>query len=207
MRARSKRAPLPLNMEKRAPVSLAARSKSKMSRSTPISQWALGSKSNLRGSPQRRTSLFSLSSLPTTMLSLGILGSTIKVCFSSSSTAESASSSALISFDTAFISANTGARSSPAIFFWGILLETAFFLALRASTRPKISRRFSSRERAFSISAVKSPPRLFSAAMTSSLFSLMRLISSIAVCSPCQIINHYRLFYHKSKIINNEITQ
>ena len=64
MRARSSRAPAPVRTANRAPAIFAARSKSRMPRASPISQWLLaGVRQCGRGSPPR-VSLLSLASFP-----------------------------------------------------------------------------------------------------------------------------------------------
>ena len=74
MRARSRSAPAPFRRAKRAPVILAARSKSRMPRFSPMSQWALGAKSNCGASPQVRTTGLSSAEAPRGTVSWGILG-------------------------------------------------------------------------------------------------------------------------------------
>ena len=77
--ARSSFAPMSQYTAKRAPVSLAARSRSSTPSSSPSSQCGLGVKSNCGGAPQRRTSTLSASLLPTGTLSSGRLGIPVRM--------------------------------------------------------------------------------------------------------------------------------
>ena len=75
--ARSSRAPAPMYTANRAPLSLAARSRSRMPSASPISQCGFGSKSNVRFSPHVFTVTLSASEVPagtSSRVRLGILG-------------------------------------------------------------------------------------------------------------------------------------
>src|SRR6267378_564322 len=72
--ARCRRATCPFITTKRDPASFAAVSKSRPPSPAPTSTWSLGSKSNVRGSPQRRSSTLSSGRLPSGTLSCGTLG-------------------------------------------------------------------------------------------------------------------------------------
>ena len=73
-RARSRRAPEPSWRTKRAPEILAARSKSRMPRASPISQWGLAGKSKVGMVPQVFWTTLSCSEVPAGTESLGRLG-------------------------------------------------------------------------------------------------------------------------------------
>ena len=127
-------APSPLYTVNLAPDNLAALSKSRMFRSVPISQWALCSKSKVRGSPHFLISTLSESSLPTGDSGFGVLGIPRSSSLNSVCTAFTCSSRAEILSESFFISAISSVVSSPAFFIFGICLESLFCFALRAST-------------------------------------------------------------------------
>ena len=72
--ARCSRASEPFIRVKRAPLIFTAASKSSRPRAAPMSTWSFAAKSNLRGSPTRRTSTFSSADLPTGTLACGRFG-------------------------------------------------------------------------------------------------------------------------------------
>ena len=156
-----------------------ARSASRISKSSPISQWALGSKSNLRGSPQRRISGFSLSSLPIGTSSLGIFGICSRISRNSVSISRSCPSSSPILLPTSRISAEIAAVSCPAFFIAPICLETVLRLVLSCSVSLRISRRFfSSSVKPSKLSGLL---RFLSIVLTTSRLSRTNLISNITL--------------------------
>ena len=81
MSARARRAPAPLSTENRAPaICVAALEVDDARAPGPRSQCALGSKSNARGSPWRRTSRLSSALFPTGTVGCGRLGSVSSAC-------------------------------------------------------------------------------------------------------------------------------
>ncbi len=110
--ARSRRAPSSQATEKRAPESFAARSKSRMPRSTPRSQWGLGAKSKVGIWPTRLVSRLAASSRPIGTLGSGRLGKVKSRPRSALSVASSPASRDLISSETPFISAFRADASS-----------------------------------------------------------------------------------------------
>ncbi len=140
--ARESLAAAPTSTVKRAPESLAARSKSRMPSPVPMSQWDLGVNENEGLSPQVRTTWLSSSSLPSGTVGSGTLGTTASLSWTSASTSASAFSASLISAESCFkrsrFSANSGDFLSA--------LAMASFALLRsdclASTAPMSARRF-----------------------------------------------------------------
>ena len=96
MSARPSLAPAPISTENRAPAIRVDRSKSRIPRSGPRSQCALTWKSNVGGSPTRRTSWLSASLLPTGTLSWARLGNIKANASRSVSTLSSCSSCSLM---------------------------------------------------------------------------------------------------------------
>ena len=89
----------PQSTEKRAPESLAARSKSKMPSFSPSSQCGLGSKAKLGGSPHCRTTTFLSSVCPSGTDSCGTLGMPSRISSICDSAADSSISSPLTRSD------------------------------------------------------------------------------------------------------------
>ncbi len=121
--ARSSREASPFITAKRAPESLAARSKSRMPRASPTSQWDLGSKANRGTSPHFFTSTLSASLLPAGSESWQRLGIPMTMSFKSVSAAESLSSSSLIRSPISRTSAISASASWPAFLSWPISWE------------------------------------------------------------------------------------
>ncbi len=176
MSARSSRAPVPRIRVKRDSAIFTPRSKSRMPRAVPTSQWGRGSKENSRGSPQRRTSRLEFSSRPTGTDSWGMLGthSTREASFSSTSLISF--SSASIRSETCFISARRPSMSPPDRAASPISLETRLRRVRSSSASVVSPRRFTSRDSSSSRSS-----RLLRSASdlrTASGFSRMNFRSS-----------------------------
>ena len=182
--ARSRRAPWPPSTVKRLPESLLPRSKSRMSRSVPRSQWALNSKPSAlksRGVPQRRRSTFSVSSTPTGVAGQGMLGR----CAMKSK--RSSSISVRFSFRPSILSltwrtASLAASASsllPSFMRAPIFLDSALRVACSSSTSPITERRSSSSSKKRSRSQLAW--RLAMASSTASGFSLTNLMSSMVL--------------------------
>ena len=120
------------------------RSKSMMPSASPSSQCGFGSKSNLRGSPQRRISTLSCSSLPFGTLECGIFGSLSASSSSSFCISADLSSSSFISSPSARISFWSAVVSSPAFFLTATSLEPELRFSFSDSTRSSVLRRSSS---------------------------------------------------------------
>jgi len=131
--------PNPFNIVNLVPAILVALSKSKISKLTPISQWAFGSKSNFVGSPHFLISRLSSSVSPVGVSRHGVFGIPSKVSFNFSSITLTSSSNALICSESSFISAIIGATSWPSFFNFGICFETTFCLFFISSTFWRIS--------------------------------------------------------------------
>ena len=125
---------------KRAPLSLAALSKSKIPKDSPRSQCAFTSKSKERGVPQRRCSIFSFSSAPTGTEASHILGNIKATCCNSVSTSRNLVSNAPISSPTRCISAILSSAFSLSRFNWLISAVTALRTAFNCSTSWMIAR-------------------------------------------------------------------
>ena len=115
-----------------------------MSKSSPKSQWALASKSNWRGVPQRRTSTLSSSSAPTGTLSCGMFGRVVVNSVNLASKSAKVASKSLISADSFCIAAILSSAFSLLRLAWAISAETVLRSALRFSTLTNKSRRCSS---------------------------------------------------------------
>ena len=148
----------PFITTKREPVNFTAEAKSKPCKFSPNATWSFTSKSNLRGSPQRDTSRFSVSSFPKGTSSAGIFGmfkamSFNAFCTFSNSTLPCSNSAPMWS-----TSANNGAISSPRAFAAPIALERALRSACNVSVFTCKALRCSSSCVIFATSSVK--PRL-----------------------------------------------
>ena len=177
IKALSSRAPFPLNTLNLDLEILVALSKSKISKSTPKSQWAFISKSNFLGSPHFLISKFSVSSKPTGTSLLGVFGISIKYSLISSSISFKSSSKALISSDNFFKFLKSSVVSSPFFFICGTCLDNLFCSAFIDSTFWITSRLFSSVSKSFWIGY--SPLLFLSASTISSGLFLILLISNI----------------------------
>ena len=182
MTLRSSREPRPLYTVKRAPEILWPRSKSRMSSFSPRSQWDNGSKSNLRGSPQRRTSGLSASLLPTGTSSAGMLGMASMMVFNRASISRRRTSSAAILSPMARTSAIFSSAFSPAFFSLPISLDAVLRSFFSASTCWVISRRSLSSAR--NSSRFSSPFLLRTASITFSGLSRTNFISNILTYPP-----------------------
>ena len=183
MSARSSWAPLPASTVKRASASFTPRSKSRMPRSVPRSQWGLGSKPSAeksRGVPHFLTSTFSESSLPSGTQSAGMLG----IRLTSSVMAESASSRWASSTAIRSLRARTPALASsassalPAFMRAPISLDVALRWACRVSTSAMAARRCLSSSRKRSLSQL--PLRRAIAASSTSGWSRSRRMSCMS---------------------------
>ena len=112
--ARSSRAPRPQRTVKRDLASRAPRSKSRIPRISPSSQWGRGAKSTARGAPQRRTSTFSSAVAPTGTEACGRFGNRSASSPSAASTVRSSASSVRISSPTRRDSSIAGGGVLPA---------------------------------------------------------------------------------------------
>ena len=150
-----------------------------MPRPSPRSQWALGSKSNLVGSPQVRTTGLQVSSLPMGTSSAGMLGMVNKIAFRRSSISFSSLSSSAILSPKARTAAIFSVASWPAFFSLPISWEAVLRSFFKASTCWVSSRRFLSSSK----NSVKSrlPLRLATACITLSGFSRTNFISNIYI--------------------------
>jgi len=146
---------------------------------TTLGLQGLTLKLNSVGSPNLRISRFSVSSTPSGTSGLGVLGTLSSALCSSSSTLLTSASRVLILELSSFISANSAEVSSPALLSLGTSREAVFCLFLSCSTSARSSLLLVS---SFStLSMPKSPlPRLSTAALTLSKFSLTLLTSSIS---------------------------
>ncbi len=114
--ARSRRAPASQYTANRAPVILAARSRSSIPSSGPKSQCAFAWKPNSGGFPQRRISTLSASVLPIGTESCGMFGTPASIARKLSSTCFTFSSSAAIRSPNPRICACFSAVSTPCFF-------------------------------------------------------------------------------------------
>ena len=124
----------PLRTTKREPLILAATSKSKPS-GPPRSTWSLISKSKMGSSPQRFTSLFSVSSLPVGTDSSGRLGMPIKKSAISACSVLNLAAPDSISVLTCATSVISAEASSPLPFFMPMALDNWLRLACNSSVR------------------------------------------------------------------------
>ncbi|OQB57889.1 MAG: hypothetical protein BWX98_01098 [Candidatus Aminicenantes bacterium ADurb.Bin147] len=178
IRARSIRAAAARETVKRDPAILAARSKSRIPRPVPRSQWASGSKSNSRGSPARRTSTLPEASAPTGTDSSGRLGILRRVVRILSSSGFSPSSRVLIRSPTSLVSAIRAAASRPDRLRPATSSEALFRRDRRSSTSRKVSFLASDRRRN-SERSIRTP-RWAHLSMTRPAFSRTNLGSSMA---------------------------
>ena len=188
IKARSNRAPAPKYNGNRAPVILAARSKSRIPSIWPKSQCALGSNPNSGGSPTVVITGLSVSSFPFGTDACGRFGNPNRILSSCSCFAARFLSSSFIWVATSRILVTRTSAFSPAFFISAIWSETTLRWCLRVSISCKIIRRSSSHFWNPFRSAVC--PRAFIAFRTSDKFCLTNLISSIIIL----ILNTYSLF-------------
>ena len=179
LRARCRRAIWPCITTKRAPVSLTADAKSRPLAISPSVTWSRTSKSNLRGSPQRQISTFSLSSLPIGTQSSGILGNVSAMSRISASRISSSVFAASSSSPNWLTCKRNGSISSPRAFAWPMDFDRELRSACRFSVFTCNTLRRSSKERSVSTSSLKPRRASFSATASGSVRS--RLGSSMLI--------------------------
>ena len=183
MSARSSRAPWSHSTAKRAPATLAARSKSRMPSAGPSSQCGWGVKSKTRGVPTRRASTLACASVTGRHRASGRFGTPSRLRWIASSVDWSVPSSSLTVSATSFISALSAPVSSPARPRLAMSSPTTRCRWRSCSTRWRVDRRsWSSAQGSASRSACSaSPPRRRSRSSTCSFSSTTRFRSSTDV--------------------------
>ncbi len=177
MSARSSSAPAPFDRQKRPPVILTARSKSRMSSAAPMSTWSLTGKEKARGVPHVRTTGLSSSPAPSGTEGSGTFGMERSNSSIFRSIAGSSASASLSSKESAFIRS----MSSGASFFSRRRRPISSEAALRSARIPSTSTSRSRRalSNATKPSRVRVDRRFLSASSTIAIFSRTNFRSSM----------------------------
>src|SRR5688572_17336390 len=177
MSARCSRASAPVSTANRAPAILAATSKSSIPACSPSATWSSGVKENVRGSPQRRSSTFAVSSRPSGTESCSRFGSINTKPSNSSCTRPSSASRPSSFVASASPCASSGAMSWPLAFAWPTVFAWAFRAARTSSAATCTLFRRSSSVRSRATSSAKPRRARLRATPSGSVFS--RRLSSI----------------------------
>ena len=177
--ARSNRAPKAQYTAKRAPVSFAARSRSRIPRCSPSSQCGLALKSNCGGEPQRRASTLSASLFPIGTPSCGRFGIEVKISRSRASCSAAFFSDSAICSRSSLVSAICAVASCPLFFNFAISSEARLRRACKDSAAVMACRRSPSIVRKSFNTSAGFIPRCRSFSSTSARLSRTKFRSSI----------------------------